>query len=320
MNHITVLPNWWLVAGAVVMALVVVACDGPAAVRRRRPGRLLLHLLLASLVAAVALRPGIEGGTATRRTMRADVLLVIDRSASMGAVDHRGGTPRMDGVVEDVTSLVRRFEGARVAVLTFDNDARLEVPSTTDLDSVTTAVRAMGWRENDAGTGADVSIGIPLATKVLEQMRRADPAAARYLYVLSDGEQTARATPASFAALRPLVTEAHVVAYGSTEGAQVRRSRTDHRPVMYRGRPAESVCDVTAMKRIAGQLGADLTHDAPAPGPVHQPPLLVEPQDGPGRREWYPYLAVVCALAVLVDLAGSTRRWALARQEARHDD
>ena len=80
--------NWWLVGGAAVLLVLVLVVDWPT--RRQRGGwwTLARHLLLVALLAGIGVRP-VQGQAATNRaTVQADVVIAIDRTASMLSLIH----------------------------------------------------------------------------------------------------------------------------------------------------------------------------------------------------------------------------------------
>ncbi|MCW5953997.1 MAG: VWA domain-containing protein, partial [Propionibacteriaceae bacterium] len=122
-----------------------------------------LRVVLALLAIGIALRP-VQGHFEPRPAeSRSDVLLMIDRTTSMGATDYAGGASRMAGVAADVAELMQQVAGARVAVIVIDDEAQLAVPFTTDAAAVTGFVGSVGWRNAKTAAGSDISVGVDLA-------------------------------------------------------------------------------------------------------------------------------------------------------------
>ena len=80
------------------------------------------------LLALVALQPRLSGSDSSTPPTAVDVLLVIDRTTSMGATDWSGTQPRLTGVAEDVAALVATMPAARFCVVAIDNEARVVTP------------------------------------------------------------------------------------------------------------------------------------------------------------------------------------------------
>ena len=93
----------WPLLAAVVLALALHVWASRDSLRAGSTWRRLGVLLL---LGAVALQPAIAGSNEPPAPTATDVLIVLDRTTSMGAQDWDGQRPRMDGVAADVTALV----------------------------------------------------------------------------------------------------------------------------------------------------------------------------------------------------------------------
>ncbi|MEO7588071.1 MAG: VWA domain-containing protein [Arachnia sp.] len=254
-------PLWPLLA-AVVLALALHVWASRDSLRAGSTWRRLGVLLL---LGAVALQPAIAGSNEPPAPTATDVLIVLDRTTSMGAQDWDGQRPRMDGVAADVTALVAAMPSARYSVVVMDNDARVSVPWTTDTTAVVTFAETSGWREESFGIGSDISVGKPLAQQLLEDSSRSRPQARRFLLYLGDGEQTMEAVPASFDTLAPLVNGAMVLGYGTTAGGRMAMRPDTDELVERDGVTQLSSIDEAALQRIADELGGSYHHRT-APG------------------------------------------------------
>ncbi|MDP9271148.1 MAG: BatA and WFA domain-containing protein [Chloroflexota bacterium] len=96
---------------------------------------LLVQLLIAALVVLAAARPFVN----VTSELAANVVLIVDTSASMGAMDPSG--PRMDAAREAAHGVIRRLpEGGRVTVVTSDDTAHVLVSETDDRASADAAI------------------------------------------------------------------------------------------------------------------------------------------------------------------------------------
>ncbi|MDO5736470.1 MAG: vWA domain-containing protein [Propionibacteriaceae bacterium] len=251
---ITVL--WPLLAGVIlVLALHVWAS-------RRSLGSPAVWLRAGALVllAAVALQPAIAGGEDPPTPTATDVVLLIDRTTSMGAQDWDGQRPRMEGVASDITALVSAMPSARYSVVVMDNDARISVPWTTDTTAVVTFAETMGWREESFGIGSDISVGKPIAEQLLSDSAQSRPQARRFLIYMGDGEQTMEAVPASFDTLAPLLSGSKVLGYGTEGGGQMTLRPDTDELVMRDGVPQLSYIDESSLRTISEELGGSYEH------------------------------------------------------------
>lgn len=120
-----------------------------------RPSWLLfLHLAALGLLVAALGRPAIApAGGSTRR-----IVLLIDRSASMGAVDGPDGTTRLDAAKESARGIVGRAldsSGATVALVPFAAEARAEVGFTASRSLLLDSINAVTQTDQPADlTGA----------------------------------------------------------------------------------------------------------------------------------------------------------------------
>lgn len=252
----TLTPSWpLLIAVVAVLALHIWASRhslGSGAPWRRAAALLLL--------AAVALQPAIAGSDDPPTPTATDVVLVIDRTTSMGARDWDGQQPRIDGVAADVAALVAAMPSARYSVVVMDNDSRISVPWTTDTTAVVTFAETVGWREETYGIGSDISVGEPVAEELLADSARSRPQARRFLLYLGDGEQTMEALPASFDPLAPLLTGSLVLGYGTQQGGQMALRPGTDEIVEREGVPQLSHINEAALQQIADELGGSYYH------------------------------------------------------------
>ncbi|MGO1385219.1 MAG: vWA domain-containing protein [Arachnia sp.] len=252
----TATPLWFLLAAVIIIAALHLWASRGAL----RTPAVWLRTGALILLAAIALQPAIAGSEDPPTPTATDVVLLIDRTTSMGAADYDGQRPRMDGVAADVAALVEAMPSARYSVVVMDNDARIEVPWTTDTTAVLTFAETMGWREETFGIGSDISVGKPLAEDLLSASAESRPQARRFLLYLGDGEQTMEANPASFDTIAPLLTGAQVWGYGSEQGGQM-TLRPDTEDLVERdGVPQISSINEATLQQIADDLGGTYAH------------------------------------------------------------
>lgn len=252
----TLTPLWLLLTAVVlVLALHMWASRGTL-----RTVAVWLRAGVLVLLGAVALQPAIAGSEDPPTPTATDVVLLIDRTTSMGAADYDGQRPRMEGVAADVSALVEAMPSARYSVVVMDNDARIEVPWTTDTTAVVTFAETMGWREETYGIGSDISVGKPVAEQLLTASAESRPQARRFLIYLGDGEQTMEASPASFDTLAPMLTGAQVWGYGTDRGGQMTLRPDTDELVERNGVPQLSMIDEVTLQQIAADLGGPYDH------------------------------------------------------------
>jgi uncharacterized protein YegL len=120
--------------------------------------------------------------------LSADIVLVLDTSSSMGEPTHNGET-KLAAAVSAARALVSAAElnrGSRVAIVTFDADARTALDLTADRSAIERAV---------AGLGTGRMTCIPCALEEAEAAlarRPPPPDAARVVVLLTDGRSNPR--------------------------------------------------------------------------------------------------------------------------------
>ena len=307
-----------LTVGFAVLLLVVAVWFGVRSRHTRgRIATMVLDIVLAVLVGLIGMHPVIGESGRENSTVDADIVLMVDTTTSMAARDH-GSKTRLSGAIGDIAQLASAFSGARFTLVTFDNEARVAVASTTDTGTIVSAANSLTWREDTKGTGTDIGVGVPAAVEALQKARESAPQATRMVFYLGDGEQTATRAPGSFAALKPLVTSGTIYGYGTAKGAPMARSAFDSSDVTYHGRKAISHADHVTLTTAARQAG--LSFAARSPGRTLTPPQVSlnrtshEEQMSAGTDlAWI--LGLVAAADVAAQLTMSARRLRRARKD-----
>jgi len=213
----------WILVPYTLAALVAI---GWQMWRMRRQKRAILLLwsrraALLLLPAIVAFGPSIAGGTSSPGVSNLDVIFMVDNTPSMGALDYDGTQQRIAGIQKDLLALGNKFQGARLEVITFDSNANIILPFTTDLSAFSSAVQGMTPEPSTYSQGTDISIPISLAVQQLQASKAAYSEHDRLVFYLSDGEQTAGTAVQSFAPLSSYISGGAVLGYGTTTGAQM---------------------------------------------------------------------------------------------------
>ncbi|MFC6152304.1 vWA domain-containing protein [Nocardioides yefusunii] len=252
-------PEWVVLAFAAPTALwcTVALARSLAGVER---GAALSRLLVALAVVGIGLRPTATEQVEVPVPSTTDLVVLLDRTASMAALDAAGGRSRIEAAGDDLAALVTATRGAEVTVVVFDDDARVAVPTTTDATAVGSFLRSVGWRPSVKATGSDVSVAVDLTSQLLTAMQAADPDHERYLVYAGDGEQTQSAAPSSFAELADLVDGALVLGYGTEQGAPMPVAPGETEQVSVDGEVQLSKIDEKNLNTIAADLGAPYLH------------------------------------------------------------
>jgi Ca-activated chloride channel homolog len=312
-------PLWPLLVGGVALLVATGVWARRAWPLVSTGGRVVVvtRMVLAVLAVAIGLHPVGALRTSPVQETTTDLVVVLDRTTSMSAQDYGGGRPRMDGAAADLAALVRANSGAEISVVVFDDDARVAVPFTTDVTTVSGFLDTVGWRPTAKASGSDVAVAVDLVGQVLHHAAADRPDHERYLVYAGDGEQTAATAPGSFESLRELVSGTLVLGYGTEAGGEMIQSVEGDEPVTLGGEVQLSRIDQARLSAIADQLGGTYAHRTGA-GAL---PDLVPPSSRgsvsalvPGA-ELYWIIALVAAAALLVLLCSATTAARTAHEE-----
>lgn len=316
MSFDPVLP-WPILAGLVGGLAFLVVLRGRTE-RRQTVVAAALVLVLGCLL----LRPGI--GTAVARVEDPpdhQVLVVLDRTPSMAALDGVRGEPRLDSARRDLDALTDRLPDARFGLLVWGEKARLAVPFTSDLDAVDEAVRLTATESPVGSTGSRIDRPLALVTRVLEDAREQFPERKQVVLFISDGENTEAGRQRSYAPLAGMLDGGVVLGYGSPAGAvmPVAPGSAQLVPDVDRGDVAISRRDDDNLRRVASELEVDYVSAAGAPSlskaarslkPRLPPP---EGTSSPTRNLTWLVALLLLGLATLA-LRESWRSWHEARR------
>lgn len=281
----------------VIVAFAALAAAAILARRRRGApaGALLRAALLAAFAVLVAVDPAVPGGRSQATASAADVLFVVDATASMAAEDHADGQPRLSGVRTDIAELTRAFPGAHFSLIRFDSHAAVEVPWTTDVAAIETAVSVLRPERAVFSRGSNTTRPLDPIAQQLPRQGTAGGDRFSVLFYFADGEQTqgtdepltmsdrtaelvgepleTEPVLTSFGELADRVDDGAVLGYGTTEGApmveflgpatqagggfeQAARYVVDQAT----GRPAISRFDPEQLATIAEEVGLPFVH------------------------------------------------------------
>lgn len=303
-----------VVIGALVLLAAIVY--GAVWSRRSEHGGWLLRALMVVLLVLIALRPGLgEDQVAPSRTADLEVIVVLDRTTSMSALDWGAGEPRLDGVRSDLAELVGGLPTGRFTVISFGRRVRTELPSTQDETVIADVVDVLGREEAFAGLGSRLDRPLATVSALLARVKAQSPRRPRLVVLMGDGENTDPEPQASFASLAPLVDAGLVLGYG-TEGGSRMPSDEEKQGGGWvqdpRGGDAVSRIDEANLRAVADQLGVPYLHRT-APGGLdeiaadwadrfQEPDPAYDGADVPVAHELYWILALALLALVLVDL------------------
>jgi Ca-activated chloride channel family protein len=329
---------WWLLAAIAAVAVLFLAWRVLRSART--PSSQLREWLFRSalvlLLIAAALRPGIPGGSAPGASADLNVFFVVDTTTSVVAEDYGNRAPRLEGVRQDMMAIAAELPGARFSVLTFDSNAVVRMPLTTDTTALETTVSVLEPQVTAYSKGSSVTIAGKLLAERLAAARTSHPERPRLVYYLGDGEQTSAAAPVALKVDGGLIDGGAVLGYGTGEGGRMKepgqRPSGDGEGNGYiqdrtsgSGQDALSVIDEERLRGIAAELGVPYVHRS-AGDPVA--PMMQQARAGEmqraadhgslaGRTELYWTFAVAAFLLGLREMFLLVRQWRQLRPQER---
>lgn len=224
------------------------------------------RVAIALTFVVVLLRPGFGTADVPTQLSDIDVLVVVDRTRSMAALDHAGRKPRIEGVRADLTALAEELPGARFAMIGFGAQSRLTLPFTTDVSAFQSAVETLDLERPREGDGSSATRPVAEVVDVLERAAERRPDRRRVVVYVGDGEDTTSTdADRSFDQVADLVVGGAVLGYGTTDGAEMPAADDLGLDLGYvedpeSGEPAISRADLDNLQEIADELEVDFSH------------------------------------------------------------
>ena len=206
-----------------------------------------------------------------------EIIFAVDRTGSMAAEDGPDGTTRLDSVRSDIIEILGATAGSRYAVLTWDADARVELPFTTDASAVQSFAELLHQEISEFSSGSTHHRPVAELVELLSNAQEQRPENIRYLLVFTDGEVTqsidASGQSPEWSEVSPYIDGGAVLGYGTEEGAPMRTYQpggegagdymvdpaSPQNPKNEDGDPlAISRIDLDALEELANELGIEL--------------------------------------------------------------
>lgn len=217
----------------------------------------LRRLLMLTLLALIVLRPTFGTQEVASQRTALSVLVVLDRTTSMTALDV-DGRPRLARVRADLATLVDGLPEARFAVVTFATDAELELPFTSDTTVVEQALEDVDPESPANAGGSRLDRPLEEVSDLLDPSLTADRHTV--LVLMSDGENTAPGAQASYEPIGTSVDDGVVLGYGTPDGGPMRLAAGGFVQDRTTGTDAVSRLDATNLRSVATELGVPYVH------------------------------------------------------------
>ncbi|WP_028660531.1 vWA domain-containing protein [Nocardioides insulae] len=297
----------------------------------RRPATVALwtlRCLVLLLLVGVLVRPGWGTDHAEGRLSDLDVLVVVDRTRSMAALDQPDGGPRINAAKEDLHALAEELAGSRFSLITFGGDVvRTAMPFSTDLAAYDSLVWTLRLEDPYFGAGSIIDQPLEEMRTRLEQSAEQHPDRRRVVVFVSDGENTKKgAEQRSFAELADVVDAGVVLGYGTESGGPMPVEDDGSGEEVMRddeGEPILSRSDPDNLARVGADLGIPVERRT-----VTDPTPIAEITDGfaptyaagtdpvETDREFTWLLGLLLLVLVLVEVTLAVRTLRLTRRPA----
>lgn len=294
--------------------------------------RVVRRLALLLALVAMVLAPGDREAVAPQATPELDVVVAVDRTTSMSALDDPSGS-RITAVRRDLVELADQLGPAQLSLVTFGESATRRVPLTSDRAVYQGEAASIQVERADDGAGSSVGRAVPLLEEILDQAAEVSGERLPVLVLVSDGEHTSPDAQESFRDLAGRTVAGVVLGYGTAEGGVMPLRRvgldeasppaSDPGPVVTvpeTGEAAVSRLDDANLRLIADEL--DATYLPPsgtrtmaevAAGLAERAYADLEP--GRPQRELRWLWALLALLLVLPELRTGWRLWLQGRRE-----
>lgn len=243
--------------------LMSILCVGMICLKKRSKIAYIRQIIAIVLVFLINLRIMVPSNnvSSSAQTLDTYVLFVVDDTISMLARDYDGDTERLTAVKKDCSDIIDELDGAKFAVISFNNNANLVSPFTNNSQYAKDVIGSLYPIEEMYAEGTSMNVSIDMMTDTLKRAReKADGNVV--VFFISDGEITNEEKLKSFKSAAKYVDGGAVLGYGTSEGGNmyVKSYYTDREELLedtssYPRKPAVSVIDEKNLKSIASDIG-----------------------------------------------------------------
>lgn len=150
-----------------------------------------------------------------------DVLFVIDNTISMNAEDYNGTKTRLSGIKKDCKYIINRLNGARFSIITFNNNARIIIPYTKDINITKESIDIIEPINELYAKGSTLNTPLENILISLKSSEKKDNRI-RILFFISDGEVTNDSELESYKEIKDHITNGAVLGYGTSSGGYMK--------------------------------------------------------------------------------------------------
>lgn len=187
----------------------------------KKNDRKITHIVIVILIFVINLRIMIPSSNSQIIANNLDVLFVIDNTISMNAEDYDNNNTRLYAVKKDCKYIIKRLNGARFSLITFNNTAKIVTPYTKDANITMEAIDVIEPIDELYARGSSLNTPIEtIISSLKSSMKKEDKK--RIVFFISDGEITDESTMKSFAEIAKYVDNGAVMGYGTIKGGYMK--------------------------------------------------------------------------------------------------
>ena len=266
----------------ILIALVAAAFVFLSARRsvRRRVSDVIRRSFIVVTVVIMGAGPSIPG-QAVEVASTLEVYFVIDRTGSMAAEDWDGVKPRIEGVRNDVGTLMGVLTGSRFSILSWDSKVHTDMPLTTDASAVNAYMESFNRELSASSQGSSINRPAKELLTLLKKNKERHPQNIRAVFIFSDGETSNQdhwssapsGDPSDWDAVKEYIDGGLVLGYGTEKGGPMKVLRLGDSGSQSGGEPeyihdssqpdnpiAISKIDEAALADVASRVGVDYVH------------------------------------------------------------
>jgi len=248
--------NTMIIICVVLVVVVIIKPGGLFSVIRQ--------ILLIGLLFTINLRIMEPNGTEKSLSDNLDVIFVVDNTISMLAEDYIGNQTRLSGIINDCKYIVSKLSSSKFSIVTFDNDARVVVPFTYDINMINQYFSMLTPVIPRDAKGSFLTLPIEIVKEELVSSSK-DSERAQIVFYISDGEVKDLENLSAFSEWKKYIDEGAVLGYGTSKGGNMKNMSSYYSVKDYiidgrTNQKALSKINEKNLKSIASSMNVDYIH------------------------------------------------------------
>src|SRR5688572_2276244 len=224
---------------------------------KQKPHLVWVKLVLRStyflLLLIALLGPSFGAATKEIKTTGKDILIAVDLSRSMNAVDVQ--PTRLEKVKFELPNLIREFNSDRIGLIIFSSEAFVQCPLTFDQSALDLYIKTLNTDlVPRAGTSLETSLELALQ-KFGESEKPEAKKVSQMLVLISDGEDFGENLKAPLKTLAKQNIRVFTVGVGTAEGSAIPAGESFVRDQS--GKKVITKLNAEALKEISAQTGGE---------------------------------------------------------------